>query len=138
MSKAWTKLYYHLVWSTTRRKPLIHSPTQERLYQYVGSTGPAYGYRIFAVDGTEDHIHVVASWGATVSVSEALGKLKGSSAHFMNKAMKQSSFKWQQGYGAFTFAERDLEDVIRYVRNQKLHHSKGSTIDRMEHCDSED
>ena len=134
MSKTWTKLYYHLVWSTSRRKPVIHANVEDRLYRYVGSRGPAYGYRIFAVNGTEDHMHVVASWGTTVSVSAALQKLKGSSVHFIRNELRSPAFKWQQGYGAFTFAERDLDKIVAYVKNQKAYHAKGSILDWLE-CD---
>ena len=38
------------------------------------------------------------------------------------------------GVWAFTFAERDLDKIVAYVKNQKAHHAKGSILDWLE-CD---
>jgi putative transposase len=39
---------------------------------------------------------------------------------------------WQGGYGVVSFGAKDLEWVKRYVRNQKEHHARGTTHERLE------
>lgn len=36
---------------------------------------------------------------------------------------------WQEGYGAFTYAISAKENLIRYVKNQVIHHKKISFRD---------
>ena len=39
------------------------------------------------------------------------------------------------GYGGLTFAKKDLDRVVDYVRNQKRHHSEGTLWDSLESTD---
>ena len=34
--------------------------------------------------------------------------------------------EWQEGYGAFSYSHSALDNVIKYINNQKAHHSKKS------------
>ena len=135
MSKAYTELYYHLVWATWKRNPFLVQQMQQHLYRYISHKCEECGYRIYAVDGMEDHIHLAVRLGPTVCVSEALRKLKGSSSHFCNNVLDlESAFKWQVGYGALTFGKRDLPKIVEYVRNQKVRHRDGRMNDSLEDC----
>ena len=130
MPKAYTELYYHLVWATWRRDPIIRPETQDDLYAYIAHKCGAQGYGLCAVNGTDDHIHVVLQIGPTEAVADAVARLKGSSSHFCNQALDlESPFRWQAGYAALTFGKRDLADVVSYVQNQKRRHQQAS-IDR--------
>ena len=40
-----------------------------------------------------------------------------------------AEFSWQNGYGAFTVSESQIESVTKYIAGQKLHHQKGSFED---------
>jgi putative transposase len=31
---------------------------------------------------------------------------------------------WQEGFGAFSYAESEIKNVVRYILNQKTHHQK--------------
>ncbi len=125
MSKAHTKLFFHLTWATWRRHPFVVEDVQERLYRYVVRKCEEYGYQLFAVNGMEDHLHIVIRLQPYVSVSEAVRKLKGSTSHFCNRQLGlETIFRWQQGYGALTFGKQDLKKVVAYVQRQKQHHRK--------------
>ena len=32
------------------------------------------------------------------------------------------NFHWQEGYGAFSVGYREVENLVRYIENQKKHH----------------
>jgi putative transposase len=67
-----------------------------------------------------------------------LNKAKGASSHFVNHALSsEEPFQWQPGYGALTFAKRDLPTIVRYVQAQKEHHRDGTLKPKMERLDSE-
>jgi REP element-mobilizing transposase RayT len=135
MSKAYTELYYHLVWSTWNRKPLLEQKWRQALYPYVGRRCQAYGYHLYAVNGIEDHLHVVVRLDPAVSIAEAVGKLKGSSSHFCNRELDMETvFKWQEGYGAFTFGKRDLPEVVAYVEGQVARHQGNQLDPDLEDC----
>jgi putative transposase len=36
----------------------------------------------------------------------------------------QSEFRWQEGFGAFSYSRSQLSQVIAYIQNQEQHHKK--------------
>lgn len=36
----------------------------------------------------------------------------------------KGKFSWQEGYGAFSYAQSQLENVYKYILNQEEHHKK--------------
>ena len=70
-----------------------------------------------------DHIHILASLPPTLSVSDALQCIKGSSSRWVNEGGSlKAHFEWQRGYGAFTVSESMIKTVSRYIENQEDHH----------------
>ena len=47
-------------------------------------------------------------------------------------------FSWQRGYGAFAVQPRGLDGVAAYVRNQREHHARGTTIRALERTSNDD
>ena len=70
----------------------------------------------------------------TLAISDFIGQLKGGTSHDVNQQLGTRSkvIEWQAGYGVVSFGSRDLDWVKRYVRNQREHHAKGTTHDRVE------
>jgi REP element-mobilizing transposase RayT len=133
MSKAYTELFYHFVWATWKRDPIIRPEIQEDLYTYIAHKCQAYGYELYAVNGMEDHVHVVLRVDPSVTIADVAGKLKGSASRFCNKALGfASKFQWQAGYAALTFSKRDLPKVVAYVQNQKARHREARLDNALE------
>jgi putative transposase len=38
--------------------------------------------------------------------------------------MAKGKFRWQEGYGAFSYSHSQINSVARYIENQELHHMK--------------
>jgi hypothetical protein len=57
-------------------------------------------------------------------LAKAIQFLKGSSSKWLNENSEQ--FAWQEGYGAFSVSASQIDDVIRYIKNQAAHHAKRS------------
>lgn len=120
------QLYYHLVWSTKRRSPLIHPSWEADLYSYMIGKAVYRGCIVHAINGTEDHIHMVASLPPTLAISEFVKHIKGSSSHHLNRhrLQKPQRFQWQTSYGVFSLGKRQLPRAVAYVENQKRHHAQ--------------
>jgi REP element-mobilizing transposase RayT len=130
---AFWSLYYHLVWATKDRLPLITEEVERKLYGYITIKIEEMASIFYAIGGVEDHIHLVVSIPPKVAVSNFIAKIKGSSSHYVKAELNNSSFSgWQQGYSVFSFGKKDLERAISYVKNQKQHHKNGTTILKLE------
>jgi putative transposase len=122
------RLYYHLVWATKNREPLIRPEIEARLYAYLVHKAAEQGVYVYAVNGYVDHVHVVAAIPPKHAVADVVKNLKGASSHDLNAGQGQEGqFAWQRGYGALSFGERQLPEAIRYVENQKEHHGQQTT-----------
>lgn len=123
------RLFYHIVWGTKNRLPLIESAWEKELHGYIWGKATALECIPHAIDGMSDHLHVVVSIPSKLSVATTIGHLKGSSSHRVNELfVPDHSFAWQAEYGALTFSEKSLARVVDYVKNQKKHHA-GNTLD---------
>ncbi len=55
------QLVYHFVWTTKNREPLISSSVEHLLLPYLAAKCRECRYELHAVNGTEDHLHVLVS-----------------------------------------------------------------------------
>lgn len=130
------KLFYHVVWSTKYRLPLIDPAWEEDLYGYMWGKATALECIPHAINGTADHTHVVISIPPKLAIATVIGQLKGASSHCTNQILvADRSFAWQTEYSVFSFSERSLVPVVEYVNNQKRHHAEQSINMKMESCE---
>ena len=134
------RLYYHLIWATKARHPLITPDIDLVLYGYIIGKAHALGCIIHAIGGTENHVHLVASIPPKISIADFVKGIKGSSAHHLNHNPTHSfpQFGWQRGYGVFSLGHKQLDEAVAYVKNQKIHHQQATTISALEQDNDED
>jgi len=52
---------------------------------------------------------------------------KSNSSNFINdKKWLPGKFKWQDGFGAYTYSRSQIDTVVKYIINQPKHHKKQS------------
>lgn len=125
MAKSYTNLIYHIVFSTKDRRPLITPELRKRLYEYIGGTIRGLGGIALAINGVEDHVHVLAKLRPDKSLSAVLRDLKANSSGWMHDVFPdRKDFSWQNGYGAFTVSASQIDRVRTYIANQEIHHAK--------------
>jgi REP element-mobilizing transposase RayT len=77
------------------------------------------------LNGTEDHVHVLAKLRPNKALSDVLRELKANASGWMHDVFPEvRDFSWQRGYGAFTVSHSNLDEVRRYIASQKEHHQK--------------
>ncbi|MEL6901082.1 MAG: IS200/IS605 family transposase [Cyanobacteria bacterium J06606_4] len=129
------KLYYHLVWSTHKRLPLITPRREAALYPYCNHKADALGAHLHAIGGIDDHVHLIVSIPPKIAIAEFVRRIKGSSSHYLNSRYPDddgSKFKWQQNYGVFSLGRKQLDIAIAYTQNQKQHHLNRTTLFALE------
>jgi putative transposase len=130
------KLYYHFIWGTKNRLPLIDSVLEPELYRVIAAKAQEMGGFVHALGGIEDHVHLAVSIPPKLAPAKFIGDVKGSSSHYVNHVIKHDfEFYWQDEYGVLSFGERNLASVVRYINNQKQHHADGTLIAAMELSD---
>lgn len=79
------------------------------------------------VGGHEDHVHMLARFGRTISVADWMRETKRVSSVFVRQRLP--AFSWQNGYGVFAVDSARLDSVVVYIRDQEEHHQKVSFQD---------
>jgi putative transposase len=127
------RLYYHLIWGTKNREPFLNEQRTGIVEQSIVAVAAEFDALIHAMGYMPDHVHVAISIPPDTAVADVVQRIKGLSSFRINRTEDDSgSFKWQPEYGAITFSERSLEDVVRYVRNQPERHRNKSIVTQME------
>jgi putative transposase len=132
---SYSEINLHVVWHTKTSMPLLTPPVETFVHHHVRHRLLAEeGIIVYAVGGTETHVHVALRIPPTVLISELIGRIKGSSAHEANRqfAVTGKVLEWQRGYGVVSFGTRQLPWVKEYVENQREHHARGTVQDRLE------
>ena len=121
MPKFW--LYYHVTWSTKDRLPLIDGENREIIIKSIITKCAALGTVVLAINGVEDHMHLLLSVPPTVPPSTLIGQIKGVSSHLV-RHLGWKDFRWQTDYAIKAIPEDKLPVVILYINNQQKHHGK--------------
>jgi putative transposase len=132
-STTYYKLVYHFIWGTKNHLPLITQKVEVRLFPYIGSKCKELGYFLHAINGTEDHVHLLLSLTPSILVEDAAKNLKGASSHYINKETNLGEvLYWQDGYGVITIRETEIPRVMKYIKNQKEHHNNNDLLEVFE------
>ena len=127
------KLYYHFIWGTKERLPVILPTFESDLYRAIAAKVKELAGITYAIGGIMDHIHLAVSVPPKIAVAKFIGEVKGNSSHYINHIVKPDfEFYWQDEYGVLSFGEKNLPAVVRYIQNQKKHHADGNLIAAME------
>ena len=109
------------------RQRLIHSDWEDELFKYITGIITNKGQKLLAINGVEDHLHIFVGLSPSCRLSDLVREIKKSSNAFINeKGLSKRKFEWQEGYGAFSYSQSAVSNVITYIQNQKQHHAKVS------------
>jgi len=126
------QIYYHIVFSTKGREPVLLRERREDLYRYVWGILKNKKCHLYRINGMNDHLHILTSLHPTVSLAKLIQEIKTSSSDWIKREGVFPSFRhWQDGYGAFTKSHKNRDDTIEYIKNQERHHITMSFIDEM-------
>jgi len=125
MSGTFSQIQIQVVFAVKGRESLISSEWEARLYQYITGIVRNKDQKMLAINGMPDHIHFFIGMKPSCCLSDLVREVKKASNDFI-KENKLSKFKfsWQEGYGAFSYSHSQIDNVVKYIMNQKEYHRK--------------
>ncbi len=125
MANSYIQSYHQFVFSTKKREPFIPPQHRGLVEKYIGGIVTNLNQKMIAAYCMPDHIHLLIGMNGTISLSELMEKVKANSSKFLNTLdWMKTKFRWQEGYGAFSYSHSHLGAVIRYIENQEERHQK--------------
>ena len=119
--------YYHCVFSTKERRPLITPALAERLWPFLGGIARNNKMKAIEIGGVADHVHLLISLPSTLAIAKAMQLIKGGSSKWVHETFPEHRlFAWQEKYGAFSVSVSQLDSIIGYIKGQEAHHKKMS------------
>ena len=102
MPQSLSAVYIHLVFSTKHRLPFLRDKTlREDLHSFLGGTSKTLECPPLIVGGVEDHVHLLARFGRTITQAEWVKELKRVSNLWLKEEGGVADFEWQAGYSDF-------------------------------------
>jgi REP element-mobilizing transposase RayT len=125
MGHTYASCFFHVIFSTKGRRPVISKGIRESLFPYIAGIARKNGFLALEIGGAEDHVHILLSLSAVIPVFKAVQLLKGGSSKWLREKFPQlGDFTWQEGYGAFSVSISQIPNITKYIRNQMEHHRK--------------
>ena len=126
MPQSLSAVYIHLVFSTKDRRPWLRDEAIRRdLHSYLGGVSKQLDCPTILVGGVEEHVHVLARFGRSITQAEWVKELKRiSNAWVKGQGRDFEDFAWQAGYADFSVSQSKLDEVKEYIAGQEEHHRK--------------
>lgn len=125
MPGTFSQIYIQIIFAAKHRQSLIHADWEEEMYKYITGIITNKGQKLLAINGMPDHIHIFIGMRPSCCLSDLVREIKKASNEFIEeKKFTKHKFQWQGGFGAFSYSHSSLDNVIRYIQNQKEHHRK--------------
>lgn len=125
MTGTFSQIYIQIIFAVKGRESVIDTSWENELYKYITGIIQNKGQKMIAINGMPDHIHFLIGIKSSCCISDLVREVKKSTNEFIKEnRFSRFKFQWQEGYGAFSYSQSSLKNVVRYISNQKEHHKK--------------
>jgi REP element-mobilizing transposase RayT len=133
MPHSLSAVYIHLVFSTKNREPTFRDKQlRQQVHAYLGGVSRELECSPLLVGGVEDHVHILARFGRTITQATWIKELKRvSNAWIQRQGREFRRFHWQDGYSDFSVSHSNLDRVQAYIARQEEHHRKRDFQDEL-------
>lgn len=126
MSHTYTSQILHLIWTTQNLEPFINEHVRQRLHQYIGGLARTRHAKVITIDGTTDHIHLLAHTPPDTPTSPFIRDIKAHSSSWMKATTPCRQFAWNPGYACFGVSWSKVQAVCDYIHAQEAFHQQHS------------
>jgi putative transposase len=119
------RLYYHIIWTTRGRLPLLNAELAGFLGRYFRNIARQERAHVLEMGIVTTHLHLLARADPQTNLSRLVQRFKGGSAHQANvERLGQGAegLRWAKGYTLETVSPRGLDAVRQYLRTQPERH----------------
>jgi len=125
MAHTFTQIYIQTVFAVSSRQSLIKPTFEDDLYKYIAGIVRNQGQKLISINGMSDHLHILIGLKPTMALADLIREIKSDSTNYINhNRWVHGRFSWQEGYGAFSYGQSQLNTIIRYIQNQQRHHQR--------------
>ena len=125
MMSSFRQILYHIVFRTKNSARTIPLPESEELYRYIWGIIKNKNTTLLRINGMEDHVHILSDLPPTIALADYIREIKASSSHWLKGNPKFPAFDgWADGYAALTYAWRDKDMIVEYIKNQRERHKQ--------------
>ena len=125
MAGTYTSLKVQIVFAVKYRRRDVDESLREELEKYICGIVTNYNSKVLAIYCNPDHIHILIELNPAKALSDLVKGIKSNSSKWMNERKHlPRKFNWQGGYGAFSYSQKALKNVIPYIENQAEHHRR--------------
>ena len=125
MPGSFSQLYIQIVFAVKGRENLIAKSWKTELHKYIAGIIKGKGHKPIIVNGMPDHIHIFLGLKPAMALSDLVRDIKNNSSNFINDhQFIKGKFKWQEGFGAFSYSHSHISNVYDYILNQEKHHQQ--------------
>ncbi|NLH55927.1 MAG: IS200/IS605 family transposase, partial [Rikenellaceae bacterium] len=125
MAGTFSQIYIHYVFAVKGRENLLHKPWRDEVFKYISGIIKGKNQKPIILNGVEDHVHVFVGLKPAMCISDLARDIKNNSSNFINQQrFLKGKFSWQEGYGVFSYAHSQIDNVYQYIVSQEEHHRK--------------
>ena len=132
MAQSLAKNYIHIVFSTKNRENTMRREDLAEIFSYISGIIKNCECDSISVGGTTNHIHILCTLNKNLALSQLIATIKANSSKWLHQ--KESYYRalaWQEGYGAFSVSQSQIEKTIEYISTQEEHHKKTTTREEL-------
>ena len=125
MANTYSKIYIHVVFAVEGRRNLIPKQHRETLHKYITGIVQNRDQKMLSIFCMPDHSHILVGMKPSISISNLTRDIKAGSSKFINdNKWIAGKFNWQVGFGAFSYSRSQIDNMIKYILNQEIHHKR--------------
>ena len=126
MPQSLSAVYLHAVFSTKERWPYLRDAAfRDEVYRFLAGITKRLDCPPIEIGGVEDHTHVLARFGRTISQADWIKEMKRACTEWINEqSPDRGRFAWQAGYGVFSVIPSSLKAVGNNILDQEERHKK--------------
>ncbi len=125
MANTYSQLYIQIVFAVQGRQNLIAERNRILLEKYISGIIRNNKSKLLAIYCNPDHVHILIGLHPSIAISDITRDIKASSSKWINENnWINGLFRWQKGFGAFSYSKSQIDSVIKYILNQPEHHKK--------------
>lgn len=130
MPNTYTQIHIQCVFAVKYRASIIEPNWKETLHRYITGIVQNHTHKVITINSMPDHVHLFFGFRPNQSLSELMRLVKGESSEWINdQKLTPSVFRWQEGYGAFSYSRSQIKSVCEYIENQEEHHRKRTFLE---------
>lgn len=123
MAGSFSRIYVQYVFAVKGRQNLLQKPWRDEVFRYMAGIIKGKDQKPIIVNEVADHVHVFVGLKPAQNISGLIRDIKKNTWNFINEQhWVKGKFRWQEGYGAFSYTHSQITAVFEYIQNQEWYH----------------